>query len=44
LEGGFPFYGELVTKPAGAVKYLRSNRQALVDQTLATQFGIEAGD
>lgn len=44
LEGGFPFYGELLTQPKNAVEKLRTGNQALVDQTLMTQFDIRIGD
>lgn len=44
LEGGFPFYGELLTQPKNAVEKLRTANQALVDQTLMTQFDIRIGD
>ncbi|MBN2731901.1 MAG: ABC transporter permease [Balneolaceae bacterium] len=44
LEGGFPFYGELLTQPKNAVEKLRTGNQALVDQTLMTQFNIRIGD
>ena len=44
LEGGFPFYGKLVTKPANAVDKLHKQNKVLVDKTLMTQFNIEVGD
>lgn len=44
LKGGFPFYGELVTEPAGAAKTFQESNKALVDNTLMTQFGIQPGD
>lgn len=44
LEGGFPFYGKLVTTPINAVQKLRNKNEALVDQTLMTQFDISVGD
>ncbi len=44
LEGGFPFYGQLITEPAGALETLRNQNVALVDQNLLQQFGISVGD
>ncbi|MDX1672581.1 MAG: FtsX-like permease family protein, partial [Balneolaceae bacterium] len=44
VEGGFPFYGELVTEPAAAAESYRQDGEALVDEALMIQFGIEPGD
>ncbi len=45
IEGNFPFYGELETKPEGVVEQFRtSNNLALVDETLMIQYGLEVGD
>jgi putative ABC transport system permease protein len=44
LEGGFPFYGELVTSPAGAMPKLSSGNFAVVEETLLVQFGVQIGD
>ncbi|HMF72838.1 MAG TPA: FtsX-like permease family protein [Flavitalea sp.] len=44
LEGDFPFYGKLETRPAAAAKEFRSNQQALVDKTLMLQFNAKPGD
>ena len=45
LEGDFPFYGELNTIPASAAQVFRTGEfQALVDQTLLLQYGINPGD
>ena len=44
LEGNFPFYGELVTAPAGAMKQLRTGNLAVVEDTLLVQFGVQLGD
>ena len=44
LEGGFPFYGEVVTAPAGAFAQLRSADGAIVEDTLLAQFGVAVGD
>lgn len=44
LEGGFPFYGELLTSPAGAMEKLHTGKFALLEETLLVQFGIQVGD
>ncbi|HTE25373.1 ABC transporter permease [Flavitalea sp.] len=44
LEGDFPFYGALETKPAAASKQFRHQQQALVDKTLMLQFNAQPGD
>ncbi len=44
LEGGFPFYGTLETVPEEASANFQSDKSALVDQALMTQFDIGAGD
>ncbi|MEY2881664.1 MAG: hypothetical protein RLZZ15_4044 [Verrucomicrobiota bacterium] len=44
LEGDFPFYGELVTSPAGAMKKLSAGNFAVVEDTLLAQFGVQIGD
>lgn len=44
LEGDFPYYGEMVTRPPGAAGSFRTGRGALVERTLALQFGVEPGD
>ena len=44
LEGGFPFYGEVVTAPAGAFTQLRAGDQAILEDTLLAQFGVKVGD
>ena len=44
LEGGFPFYGEAVTTPAGAMRKLETGGAAVVEDTLMTQFGLQVGD
>jgi len=44
LEGGFPFYGEVVTAPAGAFANLRAGDQAILEDTLLAQFGVKVGD
>jgi len=44
LEGGFPFYGDLVTAPAGAMARLRTGRFAVLEETILVQFGLQPGD
>src|SRR5882757_4443810 len=44
LEGGFPFYGELVTSPAGAMAKLPTGKFALLEETILVQFGVQVGD
>jgi putative ABC transport system permease protein len=48
-EGAFPFYGEMVTQPAGAVAQLRaaetsSERVVILEQTLLAQYQLKPGD
>lgn len=44
VTGDFPFYGTIETDPKTAYKTLNSGRNALIDKTLAIQFGVEQGD
>ena len=44
LEGGFPFYGEVATSPAGAFAKLRAGDYAILENTLLAQFGLKLGD
>ena len=44
LEGGFPFYGQLETEPAGAAEEFRRGGGALVEESLLTQFDAKIGD
>ncbi|MBI5767997.1 MAG: ABC transporter permease [Verrucomicrobia bacterium] len=44
LDGRFPFYGELVTAPDGALKKLATGDFAVVEDTLLAQFGVQVGD
>ena len=43
-KDGYPFYGEIITEPQSAARGFLDRQQALVDQTLMLQFGIEVGD
>ena len=44
ITGGFPYYGEVVTRPAGAWKKLGAGRVTLVDPALLTQLDAKVGD
>lgn len=45
LEGGFPFYGEIVSVPASAADSFREGgKKALVEKILMDQFGAKVGD
>ena len=43
-EGDYPFYGAIETNPPQAAEVYRSGRNALVDGTLMTEFGVVVGD
>lgn len=43
LEGEYPFYGEIKTRPQAAGRNISGNN-AVVDKTLMLQFGAEKGD
>jgi putative ABC transport system permease protein len=44
IDGEYPYYGNLDTKPLEAGKSFRKNNTALVDKSLLMQFGIKVGD
>lgn len=44
IEGGYPFYGEITTDPAGQWRRLTSGDGALVDPVLLTGLGARIGD
>ncbi len=44
LDGEFPFYGEMVTEPAGAMAALADGNSALLEETILVQFGVQVGD
>ncbi len=44
VEGGYPFYGEIVTSPAGAADTYQAEGEALVDASLLLQFDVAPGD
>jgi putative ABC transport system permease protein len=41
---GYPFYGEIITKPAGAWAHLQDGRNALVDPALLISLNANVGD
>jgi len=44
MEGNFPFYGEAVTMPAGAMARLGDNQSVVLEETLLVQYGAQVGD
>ncbi len=44
LEGRYPFYGEIETTPAIAVKSLARGNNTLIDKTVMLQFNARPGD
>ncbi|GJM35801.1 MAG: permease [Saprospiraceae bacterium] len=44
MEGGFPFYGKVLTEPVSAYQTFKSGKQALVDKTMMLQFNLQVGD
>jgi putative ABC transport system permease protein len=44
LEGDFPYYGVLETKPQNAASTFRSKKQALVDEGMMIQYALSVGD
>lgn len=44
LQGDFPFYGAIETKPADAYAKMKSGAYAMLDETLATQYEVSSGD
>lgn len=44
LEGDFPFYGELITKPFNAYAQVRKGGYLMLDESLATQYEVSSGD
>ncbi|MFN3561006.1 MAG: ABC transporter permease, partial [Chloroherpetonaceae bacterium] len=44
VTGDFPFYGAIETEPKSAYNTLNNGRNALIDNTLAIQFGVQIGD
>jgi len=44
IEGGFPFYGDLITEPASAASAFQENGSALVDEPVMRLFNLQPGD
>ncbi len=44
MEGAYPFYGDLLTRPVDAAGTYQQSNAALVDATLMVQFGLQPGD
>lgn len=44
LQGGYPFYGEVKTSPAGGFARLPQGDVVVVEETVMRQFGLKAGD
>ncbi|MCH8557812.1 MAG: ABC transporter permease [Balneolia bacterium] len=44
ISGGFPFYGEIKTEPAGASLRYQEEGTALVDRPVMNQLGLAVGD
>src|SRR5258706_209642 len=44
LEGEFPFYGKIETKPSDAYRKTQTGDYIMLDELLAVQFGVKLGD
>jgi putative ABC transport system permease protein len=44
VDGGFPYYGKIETRPAGQWARLAQGRETVIDPGLATSLGIQVGD
>ncbi|MGB7213210.1 MAG: ABC transporter permease, partial [Gemmatimonadales bacterium] len=44
VTGGWPFYGKVVTEPAGAWGAVQEGDVAIIDPVLLTSLGVEIGD
>ncbi len=44
LEGEFPFYGKMETKPSDAYRKTQTGDYIMLDELLAVQFGVKLGD
>jgi putative ABC transport system permease protein len=44
LRGGYPFYGKIETQPVAAANTYSSQQQAIVDNTIITQYNAKTGD
>ncbi len=44
LEGAFPFYGQMITKPSNAYDKVKTGRYIMLDESLATQYEVSSND
>jgi len=44
LEGSFPFYGQMITKPADAYLKTQTGNYVMLDESLATQYEVSSND
>jgi putative ABC transport system permease protein len=44
VDGGFPYYGQIETRPAGQWARLARGREAVIDPSLATALAVNVGD
>jgi len=44
IQGNYPFYGSVGTRPDSAAQTYKQGRNALVDGSLLKQFGVDVGD
>jgi putative ABC transport system permease protein len=44
LEGPFPFYGQMMTKPADAYAKTQTGNYVMLDESLATQYEVSSND
>ncbi len=44
IEGDFPYYGKIESKPASASTTFRNKKEALIDKTIMLQFNAQPGD
>ena len=44
VTGSYPYYGKIVTEPAGAYEKLNQNQSVVVDESMMIQYGLDVGD
>jgi putative ABC transport system permease protein len=44
LQGDFPFYGDLLTRPENAYEQMKTGKFAIMDDALASQYEVSSGD
>src|SRR5258708_12739131 len=44
LEGPFPFYGQMITKPFNAYSKVQKGNYVMLDESLATQYEVSSND